>query len=114
MCGSVGMSRIPEGAIDDLIAPWDGGADRPAAASRGGLMGNNKGRRRRFGAVRQLPSGRYQARYPGPDGLMRTAPADVRTRRRTRNVWLTVTEAQFIKDDWLDPEVGQGAVGGVP
>ena len=30
--------------------------------------------RRRFGRVRRLPSGRYQARYLGPDGLDRPAP----------------------------------------
>lgn len=28
-------------------------------------MANNKGRRRRFGAIRRLPSGPYQARYRG-------------------------------------------------
>ena len=37
-------------------------------------MGNSKGRRRRFGAVRELKSSQWQARYRGPDGLMR--PAD--------------------------------------
>jgi hypothetical protein len=30
--------------------------------------------KRRFGRVRQLPSGRWQARYLGPDGIDR--PAD--------------------------------------
>ena len=37
-------------------------------------MPNSKGRRRRFGAVRRLPSGQWQARFRGPDGLM--YPAD--------------------------------------
>jgi len=37
-------------------------------------MPNTRGRRRRFGAVRELSSGQWQARYKGPDGLMR--PAD--------------------------------------
>lgn len=37
-------------------------------------MANQKGKRRRFGSVRKLPSGRFQARYPGPDGLLRSAP----------------------------------------
>ena len=37
-------------------------------------MPNSKGRRRRFGSIRKLPSGRYQARYSGPDGVDR--PAD--------------------------------------
>ncbi|WP_208648797.1 tyrosine-type recombinase/integrase [Micromonospora inaquosa] len=31
-------------------------------------------KRRRFGNVRKLPSARWQARYLGPDGVMRTAP----------------------------------------
>ena len=34
-------------------------------------MPNTKGRRRRFGAVRELASGQWQARYRGPDGIMR-------------------------------------------
>ncbi|MFD8738253.1 hypothetical protein ACFV06_25535 [Streptomyces sp. NPDC059618] len=37
-------------------------------------MANSKGRRRQFGAIRRLKSGRYQARYPGPDGVMPPAP----------------------------------------
>lgn len=40
---------------------------------------HSKGRRRRFGSVRKLPSGRFQARYRGPDGLMRTADATFAT-----------------------------------
>lgn len=31
-------------------------------------MTNKRGTRRSFGAIRQLPSGRYQVRYTGPDG----------------------------------------------
>jgi len=34
----------------------------------------NKRDHRRFGNVRKLQSGRWQARYQGPDGLMRSAP----------------------------------------
>ncbi len=30
--------------------------------------------KRHFGRIRKLPSGRYQARYPGPDGVDRPAP----------------------------------------
>ena len=30
--------------------------------------------KRRFGRVRELPSGRWQARYKGPDGIDRPAP----------------------------------------
>jgi len=35
-------------------------------------MANSKGRRP-FGTIRKLPSGRYQARYWGPDGVRRAA-----------------------------------------
>lgn len=50
-------------------------------------MANTKGRRRRFGAIRQLPSGQWQARYRGPDGLMR--PADTTFPTKTdAEVWL--------------------------
>jgi hypothetical protein len=36
------------------------------------MGGNNTGRKRRFGNVRKLPSGNFQVRYPGPDGVLRT------------------------------------------
>jgi integrase len=73
-------------------------------------MPNSKGRRRRFGSVRQLPSGRYQARYQAPDGLVRTAPMtfDMETDAK---VWLTVTEAELVKGVWLDPDLGRVPLG---
>ena len=37
-------------------------------------MGNKRGTRRSFGAIRKLPSGRYQAHYVGPDGAKHKAP----------------------------------------
>ena len=45
--------------------------------------------KRRFGRVRQLPSGRWQARYAGPDGIDR--PADETFATKTdADVWLTM------------------------
>ncbi|MFF8604678.1 hypothetical protein ACF06X_01945 [Streptomyces sp. NPDC015346] len=38
------------------------------------------GKKRSFGRVRKLPSGRYQARYPAPDGIDRPAPHTFRTK----------------------------------
>jgi integrase len=70
------------------------------------MGGNTKGNRRRFGAVRQLPSGRWQARYPGPDGLLRTA-SHTFERRRDAEVWLTHTEADMQRGDWIDPDAGR-------
>jgi hypothetical protein len=67
------------------------------------LSGNAKGRKRRFGSVRQLPSGKYQARYTGPDGLMRKAPHSMET-KRAADRWLVETEAEMLRGDWLNPE----------
>ena len=48
--------------------------------------------KRRFGRVRRLPSGRYQVRYRGPDGIDRPAPETFRT-KGDAEVWLTMKEA---------------------
>jgi integrase len=69
-------------------------------------MPNSKGRRRRFGAVRELASGQFQARYRGPDGLMR--PADHTFPDKTSaEVWLTRKEAEILNGDWIDPDAGR-------
>jgi hypothetical protein len=69
-------------------------------------MANSKGRRRRFGAARQLPSGQWRARYRGPDGLMRPAGQTFRT-KRSAEVWLTRKEAEILDGDWIDPDSGK-------
>jgi hypothetical protein len=56
----------------------------------------------RFGAVRQLPSGRWQARYTGPDGLRRLAPNTFDTKKAAYR-WLVALEAEMLRGDWLDP-----------
>jgi integrase len=68
-------------------------------------MGNTKGRRRRFGAVRQLPSGQWQARYRGPDGLMRPAPQTFPSKTSAEQ-WLIRTEADLLAGGWIDPDLG--------
>ncbi len=71
------------------------------------MGGNDKGRRRRFGAVRKLPSGRYQVRYPDPEtGLMRPAPHTFPT-FTDADVWLMVTETEIRKGAWVDPDAGR-------
>ncbi len=62
--------------------------------------------KRRFGRVRRLPSGRWQARYKGPDGLDRPAPGTFATKTDAER-WLALTEAEIIRDDWLDPDAGR-------
>ncbi|MFI1050594.1 tyrosine-type recombinase/integrase [Streptomyces griseoruber] len=69
------------------------------------MSGNNRGRRRRFGAIRKLPSGRYQARYPGPDGVMRPAPETFATTADADD-WLAEKQTEIRRGDWRDPEAG--------
>ncbi|WP_245966698.1 tyrosine-type recombinase/integrase [Sphaerisporangium album] len=63
-------------------------------------------KKRRFGRVRQLPSGRFQARYAGPDGIDRPAPNTFATKREA-DIWLTKQEAEILNGDWLDPDAGK-------
>lgn len=69
----------------------------------------NKDKHRRFGNVRQRASGRWQARYPGPDGLVRFAPNTFASKRAAEQ-WLTVTEATMLRGDWIDPLLGKVTV----
>ncbi|MGW0434669.1 tyrosine-type recombinase/integrase [Micromonospora sp. NPDC003197] len=65
-------------------------------------MANKEGHRR-FGSIRKLPSGRYQARYPGPDGQMRSAP-ETFARKSEADRYLTLVEAQMVRREWIDPD----------
>jgi integrase len=67
--------------------------------------------RRRFGNVRRLPSGRYQARYVGPDGIEHKAPHTFDTERKAAK-WLTVVESEVIKGEWSAPEAGETRLDG--
>jgi integrase len=69
-------------------------------------MPNGNGRRRKFGSVRRLPSGRYQARYPGPDGIVRPADDTFATKTEAEN-WLTRKEAEILDDEWTDPDAAE-------
>ena len=62
--------------------------------------------RRRFGNIRKLPSGRYQARYIGPDGIERTAPNTFATDIQAAK-WLTLIEAEVITGQWEPPEASE-------
>jgi integrase len=73
------------------------------------MGGNNKGRKRRFGSVRKLPSGRFQARYPGPDGLLRTAPETFATQTAAEE-YLVDIEADMRRGEWIDPDAGKVSI----
>jgi integrase len=62
--------------------------------------------RRRFGRIRKLPSGRFQARYLGPDGVDRPAPRTFGNKREAE-IWLVNTESDIRSDHWMDPDVGR-------
>jgi len=58
--------------------------------------------KRGFGQVRKLPSGRYQARYTGPDGLRHTAPSTYED-RDTALLWLKRERALVESPDTWEP-----------
>lgn len=64
------------------------------------------GKKRSFGRVRKLPSGRYQARYLGADGVDRPAPETFRTKRDADD-WLAERQAELRSGDWSDPDAGR-------
>jgi Phage integrase, N-terminal SAM-like domain len=66
--------------------------------------------KRRFGRIRKLPSGRWQARYKGPDGIDRPALRTFPT-KRDAEVWLMKTEADIVDDEWTDPDLGRTIFG---
>lgn len=69
-------------------------------------MANKKGNRRRFGAVRQLKSGRWQARYRDPaTGQLRSAEQTY-TSKTDAEVALTHIEADISRGQWDDPDKG--------
>ncbi|MGW3762405.1 tyrosine-type recombinase/integrase [Streptomyces sp. NPDC005131] len=68
-------------------------------------MGNAKGNRRRFGAVRQYRSGRWTASYLGPDGQEFRAPETFDT-KKDAEVWLSQVEADLTRGNWQDPDAG--------
>ncbi|WP_051966659.1 tyrosine-type recombinase/integrase [Kitasatospora mediocidica] len=75
-------------------------------------MANSKGTRRRFGAIRQLRSGRFQIRYPDPEtGLPRNGEETYPT-KTDAEVALTLIEADIKRGKWVDPDAGQVNFGG--
>ncbi|MFF4623671.1 tyrosine-type recombinase/integrase [Nonomuraea jabiensis] len=63
----------------------------------------NKDNHRRFGNIRKLPSGRFQIRYPGPDGRIRTGE-ETYERKGDADRALTLIEGKILAGTWTDPE----------
>ena len=63
--------------------------------------------RRRFGAVRKLPSGRWQVRFRQPmTGRYQTAPGTFATKTEASR-WLSMLEADMLRGVWVDPTMGE-------
>ena len=67
-------------------------------------------RRRRFGYIRRLPSGRYQASFTAPTGARQTAPNTFRT-KTDADRWLSAVEADLSRGTWLDEDLGRQSFG---
>jgi integrase len=63
----------------------------------------NKPGRRRFGNIRQLPSGRYQVRYRGIDGKLRSHAVTF-ARKTDADRALVLIEAEITQGIWTDPD----------
>ncbi|MFG2023621.1 tyrosine-type recombinase/integrase [Streptomyces sp. NPDC048825] len=68
-------------------------------------MANKKGRRRRFGAVRQYRSGKWTASYLAPDG-QRVRASETFETKTDAEVWLSQVEADLSRGDWPSPDAG--------
>ena len=75
----------------------------------GSLMANKPGKRQ-FGALRKLPSGKWQASYVGPDGFRRVATNTFPTKGDAQ-AWLTLREAELLRGEWADPDLGKVLLG---
>lgn len=62
------------------------------------------------GAVRQLPSGRWQARHVGPDGLQRPAPVTFDTKLDATS-WLAEQQRRVAAGIWSPPESSAASPG---
>src|SRR5947209_328658 len=73
--------------------PWT----RMATAS--GTYLARRGTRASFGSIRKLPSGRYQARYTGPDEIVRRAPVTFDA-KMDAEAWLATMRADIVREVW--------------
>jgi integrase len=78
-----------------------------ASRKGGGIV---PGKRRRFGLVRKLPSGRYQASFVAPSGKRQTAPRTFRT-KTDADRWLSAVETDMSRGTWLNEDLGRQTFG---
>lgn len=74
----------------------------------GGSSARRPPSRHRWGRVRQLPSGRWQARVPDPARAGRLIPApQTYVKRVDAERWLAAQETDQDRGAWVDPSVGR-------
>jgi hypothetical protein len=66
--------------------------------------------RRRFGAIRRLPSSRYQVRYRTADGRYVTAPTTFEAKADAGR-YLSKIETDMLRGEWADPRLGRTTFG---
>lgn len=66
--------------------------------------------RRRFGRLRKLPSGRWQARYPDRGGRLVSAPRTFASKTEAGR-YLAAVETDQQRGDWIDPRAGTETFG---
>jgi integrase len=66
--------------------------------------------RRRFGHLRKLPSGRWQASFRGPDGRRQTAPTTFTT-KSDADRWLAKVDIDLTRGSWLDDSAAREPFG---
>jgi integrase len=69
-----------------------------------------RNRRRAFGSVRKLPSGRWQARYQDRAGNVHTGPTMFPT-KADANRYLATVEADMLRGGWTNPRLGRTTFG---
>jgi integrase len=65
--------------------------------------------RRTFGTIRQLPSGRWHARFRARDGQQKGAPQTFTTKADAGR-WLSRTQADIERGEFVDPMLGKVAL----
>jgi hypothetical protein len=68
-------------------------------------MAQKRRSRRVAGAIRKLPSGRYQARFRGENGRLRPAPVTFAT-KADADLWLASAATDTARGEWVDPRAG--------
>ncbi len=73
-----------------------------ATVARNRCVVSGRSRRRGFGYVRKLPSGRWQASYVGPDLARRSAPHTFEAKAATEG-WLGRRRGEVVSGEWQPP-----------